>query len=57
MSLSSILKEHQDIVKSRSEEQERLRRDTVESAKELTDHVVSFFLLFNDAHIINVKAN
>jgi hypothetical protein len=39
--LSSILKHHQEQMKGRNETQEKLKKETVEAASELTQNLVS----------------
>lgn len=48
--LSSMLKQHQEQMKGRNETQEKLKRETVEAANELTVNLVSVSCIF----IINV---
>lgn len=43
--LSSILKQHQEQMKGRNETQEKLKKESVEAANELTQNLVS--LKFN----------
>ena len=40
--LSSILKQHQEQMKGRNETQEKLKKDSVDAANELTQNLVSF---------------
>jgi hypothetical protein len=40
--LSSMLKQHQEQMKSRNETQEKLKKDTVDAANELTQNLVIF---------------
>lgn len=44
--LSSMLKQHQEEAKARGEQQEKLKKETVESANELTQNLVSFPIIF-----------
>lgn len=39
--LSSILKQHQEQMKGRNETQEKLKKESVEAANELTQNLVS----------------
>lgn len=42
--LSSMLKHHQEQMKGRNDTQEKLKKETIDSASELTTALVSFFL-------------
>lgn len=44
--LSSILKHHQEQMKGRNETQEKLKKETVEAANELTQNLVSFSYIY-----------
>lgn len=39
--LSSMLKQHQEVIKGRNETQEKLKKETLDSASELTVNLVS----------------
>lgn len=40
MSLNAMLKHHQEVIKGRNETQEKLKKETVEAANELTVNLV-----------------
>lgn len=53
--LSSILKQHQEQMKGRNETQEKLKKESVDAANELTQNLVSFKHLINYCIFIQLE--
>jgi hypothetical protein len=46
--LSQMLKQHQETIKGRNETQEKLKKECLDSATELTSNLVSFYNFYKN---------